>query len=38
MELPVQVEGQLGLGDELAVHLDRIDIATDQLRLKGKVG
>ena len=35
MELPVQVDAGLGLGDQLSVHLQHVDPASDQLRLKG---
>ena len=38
MELPVQIDGALGLGDPLIVQLERVDPATDLLRLKGTGG
>ena len=38
MELPVQIDGALGFGDPLIVQLERVDPATDLLRLKGTGG
>ena len=38
MELPAQIEAGLGLGDQLFIQLERVDPASDLLRLKGIAG
>jgi hypothetical protein len=38
MQLPAQIEDGLGLGDQLLIQLERVDPASDLLRLKGLAG
>ena len=38
MELPAQIDAGLGLGDQLLIELERVDPASDLLRLKGRAG
>ena len=38
MELPAQIEAGCGLGDQLVIQLERVDPASDLLRLKGTAG
>ena len=35
MELPAQIDAGCGLGDQLVIQLERVDLASDLLRLKG---
>ena len=38
MELPAQIDAGCGLGDQLVIQLERVDLASDLLRLKGTAG
>ncbi|MEL0170686.1 MAG: ribonuclease catalytic domain-containing protein, partial [Synechococcus sp.] len=38
MELPAQIDAGPGLGDQLLIELERVDPASDLLRLKGRAG